>query len=339
MRSASFPLNRLRAELPQGYRVRHASLEGDAGLIADLINANAHAIGYPLMTSQRDMREELTGEGVDLAADFVVVEDRSGLGVAWGQTWRNSGRAHGAFLFGGVHPERQGLGIGRAIFTWSRNRAAQLLAGQVTGDLFVQLPEIDRAARRMVESQGGRAIRFYSDMLLRFDERPTDSDVDAVVAPRGYRFVPLESVEAEGLRRLRNHCFADHWGSWEMTPAAWDDLVNEGSLRPNHSEAIVDERGEPVAMQLTSKFPQDAATIGRVQWVGHLGVHRNHRKRGLASLLIERHLRRAKGEGCAGSMLTVDGESLTGANRLYEGAGYGHYSRTVRYTMDGVAGS
>lgn len=333
MKSAAVPLDRLRADLPQGYRARPASLEGDAGLIADLINANSQAIGYPLMTSQQDMREELTGEGVDLATDVVVIEDRSGLGVAWGQAWRHSGSTPGVFLFGGVHPKRQGVGIGRAIFAWSRVRAAQLLAGNPAGELFVHLPEIDRAARRMVEFEGGRAIRFYYDMLLRFDERSDTADVEAVVAPRGYQFVPLESVDAERLRRLRNHCFADHWGSWEMTPAAWDDLMHESSLQPQHSEAIVDERGEPVALQLTLEYPQDAATVGHVRWLSQLGVHRDHRKRGLASLLIERHLRMARRDGYKGSMLEVDTESLTDANTLYEKLGYRRHGGSVRYRV------
>ncbi|MFM8914869.1 MAG: GNAT family N-acetyltransferase, partial [Candidatus Limnocylindrus sp.] len=245
----------------------------------------------------------------------------------------SSDSAPGAFLIGTVHPAHQGIGLGRAIFTWSRERARVLLADHPTGAMFVHLPDCDAPARRLVESQGGTPIRFYSDMLLHFSDRPIAESLEHLSAPAGYEVLSMDRVDGELLRQLRNHCFADHWGSWEMSPESWRDLLREDSARPSCSEVVIDRHGALVAMQMTSEFPQDAATVGRVRWVGQLGVHRDHRRRGLASLLIERHLVTAKRDGLEGSMLGVDAASLTGANTLYESLGYRRTGGGIRYSI------
>ena len=336
MATALTPWERLQERLPGGFRARHVALGTDEETISSLINANARAIGYPLLTSIEDMRDELTEASTDLQNDLVLVEDADGNAVAWAQAWLSSDSAPGAFLIGTVHPAHQGIGLGRAIFTWSRERARVLLTDHPTGAMFVHLPDCDAPARRLVESQGGTPIRFYSDMLLRFSDRPIAENLEHLSAPAGYEVLPMDRVDGELLRQLRNHCFADHWGSWEMSPESWRDLLREDSARPSCSEVVIDRHGALVAMQMTSEFPQDAATVGRVRWVGQLGVHRDHRRRGLASLLIERHLVTTKRDGLEGSMLGVDAASLTGANTLYESLGYRKTGGGVRYELPPV---
>lgn len=338
MSAALTPLDRLRAHLPSGYRTRTAELGRDAMSISALINACSNEIGYPLMTSEEDMKDEFTGEGVDLLADIVVIEDVSTENsspsvIAWGMAWRNSNSTPGVFVFGNVHPHHQRRGVGRAVLSWSLDRAEQLLGDHPNGEVFVHLPDVDQPARRLLESHGATPIRFYADMQLRFEDRHTTDDVEGVVVPDGYNVVPATELDSELLRQLRNHCFADHWGSWDMTPEGWRDMLSEGSMRLQSSEVALNRDGEPVALQLTSEFPQDASTVGHVRWIGHLGVHRAHRRRGLAAMLIERHLRAAKRDGYEGSMLGVDTESLTDANTLYEKIGYRRRGGSVRYRI------
>jgi ribosomal protein S18 acetylase RimI-like enzyme len=178
-----------------------------------------------------------------------------------------------------------------------------------------------------------RTIRYYSEMLLRFADRPTSSKLSDAPIPAGYQSLAIADVDLEALRLLKNHCFADHWGSAPMSPIEWQEYLTAESMRPALGEVIADASGELVAYQLTSAFPQDTDTVGHVLWVNNLGVHREHRNRGLARLLLERHLIRAQADGYEGSMLGVDAASLTGANKLYESVGYKHHSGAVRFIL------
>jgi ribosomal protein S18 acetylase RimI-like enzyme len=193
--------------------------------------------------------------------------------------------------------------------------------------------ELDQRVQRLYVAAGMRPIRYYSDMLLRFADRPTSSKLSDAPIPAGYQSLAIADVDLEALRVLKNHCFADHWGTSSMTPIEWKEYLAAESARPALGEVVADATGELVAYQLTGAFPQDANTVGHVLWVNNLGVHREHRNRGLARLLLERHLIRAQADGYEGSMLGVDAASLTGANKLYESVGYKHHSGAVRYIL------
>jgi ribosomal protein S18 acetylase RimI-like enzyme len=193
--------------------------------------------------------------------------------------------------------------------------------------------ELDQRVQRLYVAAGMRPIRYYSDMLLRFADRPTSSKLSDAPIPAGYQSLAIADVNVEALRVLKNRCFADHWGSSSMSPIEWQEYLAAESMRPALGEVIADASGELVAYQLTGAFPQDANTVGHVLWVNNLGVHREHRNRGLARLLLERHLIRAQADGYEGSMLGVDAASLTGANKLYESVGYKHHSGAVRYIL------
>jgi GNAT superfamily N-acetyltransferase len=238
-----------------------------------------------------------------------------------------------AYLDGGVHPLFHGIGLGRALLGWSRGRAEEMLAPFPGATIQAHCVELDQRVQRLYVAAGMRPIRYYSDMLLRFADRPTSSKLSDAPIPAGYQSLAIADVDLEALRVLKNRCFADHWGSSAMSPIEWQEYLTAESMRPALGEVIADASGELVAYQLTSAFPQDTDTVGHVLWVNNLGVHREHRNRGLARLLLERHLIRAQADGYEGSMLGVDAESLTGANKLYESVGYRHSSAGVRYIL------
>ena len=327
-------LIRLSNALPAGFTALPCNVERDVAELTTLTNANYHAVGYPLMYSEGDMREDLTASGIDAAANATVVRAPTGAIAGWGwAVGATDAEKPRAYLFGGVHPQFQGMGLGRHLFAWSRDRAEELLAPFTGATIQAQCVEPDERAQRLYVAAGMRPIRYYSEMLLRFAERPTSSKISDAPLPDGYQSIAFDQVDVQALRDLKNHCFADHWGSSSVTPVEWDEYLTAESMRPALAEIIADRNGKLVAYQLTSAFPQDSNTVGHVLWVANLGVHREHRNRGLARLLLERHLIRAQADGYEGSMLGVDAASLTGANKLYESVGYKHHSGAVRYIL------
>jgi GNAT superfamily N-acetyltransferase len=327
-------LIRLSNALPAGFTALPCDVERDVAELVALTNANYHLVGYPLLYSEGDMREGLTAFGNHAANDAIVVRAPTGViaGWAWaiGDTDTEKPRA---YLDGGVHPLFHGIGLGRALLGWSRDRAEEMLAPFPGATIQAHCVELDQRVQRLYVAAGMRPIRYYSDMLLRFADRPTSSKLSDAPIPAGYQSLAIADVDLEALRVLKNRCFADHWGSSAMSPIEWQEYLTAESMRPALGEVIADMSGELVAYQLTGAFPQDTDTVGHVLWVNNLGVHREHRNRGLARLLLERHLIRAQADGYEGSMLGVDAASLTGANKLYESVGYKHHSGAVRYIL------
>jgi GNAT superfamily N-acetyltransferase len=327
-------LIRLSNALPAGFTAHPCDVERDVAELTTLTNENYHSVGYPLLYSEGDMREDLTASGIDAHDNAIVVRAPTGAiaGYAWavGATDAEKPRA---YLFGGVHPLFQGIGLGRHLFAWSRDRAEELLTPFPDATIQAQCVEPDERAQRLYVAAGMRPIRYYSEMLLRFADRPTSSKLSDAPIPAGYQSLAIADVDLEALRALKNHCFADHWGTSSITPVEWQEYLAAESARPALGEVIADTNGELVAYQLTGAFPQDTDTVGHVLWVNNLGVHREHRNRGLARLLLERHLIRAQADGYEGSMLGVDAASLTGANKLYASVGYKHHSGAVRFIL------
>ena len=322
-------LEGIRAVLPAGTTLRPVQPDVDAAVLVELVNADSAHVGNPIRDSVEDMMEELTGSEIDVARDtlIAVAPDGSAIGWAFANRVTNPKKPR-VFLFGRVHPAHQGRGIGRALLRWTKARAEEILNGHSGGTVQVQNFEGDARARRLCESEGARAIRWFAEMVHTFANTAEETGSPL---PTGFRVVPLATIESEKARLLHNHCFADHWGSSPMTEVSWRERIEASSVRMAASEAVIDEHGVPVAYQISEEFPQDVETLGNLRWLATLGVHREHRGKGLATHLIQRHLSQARREGFEGSMLGVDSDSLTGANALYERLGYTRLQGSVRY--------
>jgi mycothiol synthase len=322
-------LEKIRAVLPAGATLRPVQPDVDAAALVELVNADSAHVGNPIRDSVEDMMEELTGSEIEVARDTLIAVAPDGTAIGWAFANRvTNPEKPRVFLFGRVHPAHQGRGIGRALLRWTKARAEAILDGHPGGTVQVENFEGDARAIRLCESEGARAIRWFAEMVHTF---ANTNEETATPLPAGFRVVPLATVETEKQRLLHNHCFADHWGSSAMTEVTWHERMEASSVRMAASEAVIDEHGTPVAYQISEEFPQDAETLGNLRWLATLGVHREHRGKGLATHLIQRHLSQARREGFEGSALGVDSDSLTGANALYERLGYTRLQGSVRY--------
>ncbi len=87
-----------------------------------------------------------------------------------------------------------------------------------------------------------------------------------------------------------------------------------------------------VGLNLTAVDAEANAQTGRLDgWVEELGVRRPWRRRGVGYGLLVAGALALRGAGVTAAMLGVDGESLTGANRLYERAGFRPVLESRRY--------
>ena len=146
-------LVRLSNALPAGFTAHPCDVERDVAELTTLTNENYHAVGYPLLYSEGDMREGLTAFGINAANSAIVVRASTGViaGWAWAIADTDSEKPR-AYLDGGVHPLFHGIGLGRALLEWSRDRAEELLApfpGATIQAHCVELHQHDVADQRL----------------------------------------------------------------------------------------------------------------------------------------------------------------------------------------------
>ena len=131
-------------------------------------------------------------------------------------------------------------------------------------------------------------------------------------------------------RQARNDAFRDHWGSLDSQSETWAKFVGGEFFRPDLSRLVVDADGAIAAFCLVSVNEDDWATLGASHaYIDLIGVVREHRRRGLAPLVISGALQAIADAGLAKAVLDVDTASPTGANTLYERLGFVATERSV----------
>ena len=79
-------------------------------------------------------------------------------------------------------------------------------------------------------------------------------------------------------------------------------------------------------------WPEENERLGVSRgWLEHISVRRPWRRRGLARAMTAASLVKLRERGLAEAMLGVDSENPNGALGLYEGLGFGVYSRATAY--------
>ena len=94
-------------------------------------------------------------------------------------------------------------------------------------------------------------------------------------------------------------------------------------------DSFAEEDGELAGFAMCSR--RGGTRTGHVHV---LGVRRPWRRRGLGTALLLHSFRGLRARGCARARLMVDGESLTGAVRLYEQAGMHVARRSERWSKE-----
>lgn len=215
-------------------------------------------------------------------------------------------RAQGRLLADGyVDPSARGLGIGSALAAAVEDRAASEPDGAV-----LQFSALG-GSEPFFERRGYREVRHVRRMVTDLELRPRA----AVVA--GIEIRPYRSGE----ERAIHAAVEDAWsvGGWMHTARPFDDFEQRTFGRVEHDPSLylVAMDGNEIAGVALCDWKRN----GEWGWVETLGVRPAWRRRGIGEAL----LRSAflvffeRGERTVG--LQVDGESPTGATRLYERAG------------------
>jgi mycothiol synthase len=226
---------------------------------------------------------------------------------------------------GGVHPAYRERGLGGHLLRWLETAAIPLHEERFPGrplSLSGACVSDNAGAVALVAAHGYRPARWFHAMV-----RDLSAALQEVPAPAGVEIVGFTPDRSHDALLVRNEAFHDHWGTTEITVEHWDHFMAQGAFRPAFS-FLADADGEPVGVILGYEYESYTEATGiRDLFIALIGTRKAARKRGIASALLVRALTEAREAGFTAASLGVDADSLTGAVRLYERAGF-----TVEHT-------
>ena len=294
----------------------------DVPALTRLINDIEGASGgtHPLTA---DQVRTFSGELRDPAADSRSVLTPDGVLVGYGWVAAPPAGGHRIDVWGGVHPDWRGRGIGRRLLGWQLERAAARYraAGPVPAwEVHASAMVDDTTATALFERLGMVSTRYWFAM-----DRAT-ANPPVIGAPAGLAVDGYDPARELDVHAAHVEAFADHWGWQARSFGEWAPItVHSKGFRPDLSFGAHD--GAEVAGYLLSYATAEAGTFD----IGHVGVRRPWRRRGLARALLSRALLAGRDAGLATATLGVDAGSPTGAVGVYEAVGFQVASRAVTY--------
>jgi mycothiol synthase len=312
---------KMEVSLPQGFAVRGAHME-DVEAAFELYNAWSRSVMQRAeFTNANDIRKEWTSPGFDPAEDIRLVFAPNGEMVGYIEVWTTAKPPVHPWIWGRVHPEYEGLGIGTWLLQWGEERALQALRNVPEGLRFAPRVGIFREAeksKRLFEDIGYSYIRSSYRMLIEMEGPAPEPVWSEGITLRTYN----PNRDAEAVYRAVVESFRDHFGFVE-------EPFEEGFKRFKYFQLEHDDfdptllflamdKGEIAGINICKSHSYNDPDLA---WVGTLGVRRQWRRRGIGLALLRHSFNEFYRRGKRKVGLGVDAQNLTGALRLYENAG------------------
>lgn len=303
-----------------GYAIRPASLDDIEGSVEMFNLCSKAMIGTSEFTVERYAKEWQVPD-FDLQRDTRLVITPAGQIVGCIEVWDVHEPPVHPWIWGRVHPEWEGKGIGTAMMGWALDRAREAIPRAPSGARVAARSGTVNTyspAKELLQNLGMKKIRYGWDMLLALCEEPPTP-----LWPEGISVRNIQLPDdAEAVYRAEDEAFQDHWGYVE-TPfeegfKRWKHYVFE-IRKPDPAFWFLAMDGDEIAGMVSCLAESDDDP--EKGWVDVLGVRRPWRCRGLGLALLRQVFGEFYRRGKPRVGLGVDSNNLSGATRLYKKAG------------------
>lgn len=279
-----------------------------------------HMIGKK-EASLTDVRSEWLLPQFDLETATRIVLIPEGKVVGYIEVWDIDRTPVRVWVWGRVHPDYEGRGIGTNLMKWAEERARQAI-DKVPADLQVTMQSGSfstyEAAHELFRDRGMKTIRHFYTMATELDSLPEKPQWPDGLHVRNIR----GEAEIRDVIWVIRDAFKDHWGyveqPFEEEYQRWLHFIRHDDKYDPSLWFLALDGDEIAGISLCEEKSSEDPNMG---WVNVLGVRRPWRKRGLGLALLQHSFREFYSRGKHRAGLGVDASSLTGATRLYEKAG------------------
>jgi mycothiol synthase len=306
--------------------------QDDLLAVVELLNACAIDQTSTPDTNANLILSNWTGPAFDLADSVRVAEAVDGRIVGYIEVWDNEPMPVTIWVWGRVHPDFEGLGIGTDLMDWAEDRLQQTLV-RVPNELRVVYHseglKTHAPTRQFLEGRDMKLVRYFWRMIITLEEAHPQP-----VWPTGITIQTLQDInDLRTLYRAFDDAFQDHWGYVKQPE---DEMISEWEHWISS-----DEEFDPARWYLAMDGKEIAGVClcrrrewadPDMGWINILGVRRPWRRKGLGLAMLHFAFREFHRRGKLRAGLGVDAGSLTGATRLYEKAGM-HVAREF-YTYE-----
>jgi mycothiol synthase len=321
--------------LPPGFQARPVVLD-DLEAAVELFNRCGVAqTGHPEATLAQ-LRGEWELPDFDLQNSTRAVFTADGRIVAYNEVWDMQKIPNRIWIWGRVHPDYLGRGIGSYLMDWAETRAQQAIPRVPAGarvSFQVATPSGYQPAVGFFEKRGYKLIRHFWNMQIDLTAEPPPPQLPGGLIIRS--MVP--DKEERAVIWATRDAFKDHWGFTEQPFEEEYErrrhfMANDPDYDPRLWLVVMD--GEEIAGVSLCRLK--TAGDPEMGWINTLGVRRPWRRQGLGVALLQQSFRELYLRGQRRVGLGVDADSLTGATRLYEKAGmvvsrqYNTYEKELR---------
>lgn len=297
----------------------------DAAGLAAMFNALEEHVGFPPSSTPGQLGQYLTTALADPERDSTLRLDADGRIVAAGLVIAPPAGGDRVWLFGGVLPDRRAAGVGRELLRWQFDRAARMRGASGADGAWTAhatTPVQDEAAIRLYRRAGMTASRYWTGMSA-----PT-AGARPVPLPEGLRADSYQPGFARALYAADTEAFAGHFATQVHDYERWAARnVERNTFLPELCVLVFD--GDELAGYIVPHRGVDPGTV----YIGHLGVRKPWRRRGLATCMLKTLLATAAGAGWHSVRLQVDADNAHGATGVYERIGFTATTRTVTYEL------
>lgn len=314
-------------ELPAGFRLR-PPLGADAEPLAEMINAETTALIGVSVATVEWVTNPWSAPGADRERDFAVVVDPGGT-VAGYLSVQSDPPYTEVLGIGVVALRHHGRGVGAALVAEAERRAGRF-ADLAAPDrrVVMQMGSLadEPHISRLLSARGYAEARRFVAMRIEFDGPPPPAAAVAGIEIRG-----LSQGDETVVYACLRDAFADHWGETWPTEEAWIHTQVEASDADLGLWLLAWHGSELAGVLVAEPRAGEDPALG---YVAELGVRREHRRRGIAGVLLRTSFGQFHSRGAQGVSLYVDTQSVTGATRVYERVGMTAHPRFATWQKE-----
>lgn len=268
-----FTKPKIKSILPDGFTVRPVQLD-DTKEITDLVNLCAVAQTGKPETDENEMRNFWTMPKYDKATSTILVMAPNGKIVAYGDVDDTSSMPVQPTIWGRVHPDYEGLGIGSFLMRWGEETLRRVLP-KVPADIRVAVRcytiSTHEPTSKLFTDHHFQLIRHMWQMQIDLDQ-----DLPQPQWPPGITITTLADFQnLPAVVAAADEGFKDHWGyvaqPLDEQIEQWRHWVENDNDHDPTLWFLAMDGDEIAAVSLCSPFSKDDREMG---WVNSLTVRR-----------------------------------------------------------------